>query len=376
MCFFAIGALGVLFGGVVLGYLFDLFSSDRLDVGDMATWVAALSTFFAAIGTIGTLILLNKQHKQNVEHQENIWKKQEAAIDFARYRDHKKQFEELLDSLEAKHTNLYLFRDRNKLYSDLFPSNTPRNNLSDYQFKLDNHKLIESHPLKSAWKNIDKIDRILRTQGSGQLKQNLLGEQVFEEYPNPLPIHQIEHTIFAIASSLNLRSNRTPKSGDILNDGEVFTNIFEPMIMKNCLVHIYESLNEFCGLESPRKRGTIHSPHKIGWLLLHYYKSGDIPFYNEVVLGHYEIVNILFMLENLASLFPSGHDFKGFVSKLFDIMSKDGLIRNINNEESVRQYLVSIASKLNSMIKDEQAINLKKQIKAILNTIEKKLKIK
>ncbi len=362
------GILGVLFGGIILGYTLDSLFAGSLQIGDAATWLAAISTLGAAIGTIGSLIMLNRQHNQNVTHQEKVWKKQEESLDFARYRDHKAQFEQLLDTLENKHDNFYVFKDRTKLYLNLFQNNSPRNELSKFKYKLTLADLTEQHPLNAAWKDIDKVDRIVRTHGQGRLIKDKDGERI-EKFPNPQPIHQIEHTIFNTARSLGLRCNRTPQTGDLVNTDEVFASAFDPMLMINHSADIFESLNEFCGLESPRKRGVIYSPIGIGFLLLNYYKSEDVPEYNSIILGHYRIVIILFELDRLVKLLPQEHPLILFVHNWYGAPWDRSLQKNIDDKGRVRHYLNQVSIQLRDILEEDQELSedVKQQAQYVLS---------
>lgn len=369
-CFIA-GILGILFGGIILGYTLDSLFAGNFKIEDAATWLSAISTLGAAIGTIGSLIMLNRQHNQNITHQEKIWKKQEESLDFSRYRDHKAQFEQLLDTLENKHNNFYIFKDRTKLYLNLFPNNSPRNELSKFKYKLTLADLTEQHPLNVAWKNIDKVDCILRTHGQGRLIKDEDGER-FEELPNPLAIHQIEHTIFNTARDLGLQCNRTPQTGDLVNNDEVFANVFDPMLMRKHSADIFESLNEFCGLESPRKQGILYSPIGVGFLLLNYYKREDVPEYNSIILGHYSIVTILFELDCFVKQLPLEHPLILFISNLYRDHWNKPLLKNIDDKNRVKHCLNQVSNQLRDILEEDQEVSedVKQQAQYVLRYIK------
>lgn len=349
------GILGVLFGGIILGYTLDSLLARSLQIGDAATWLAAISTFGAAIGTIGSLIMLNRQHNQNATHQDKVWKKQEESLDFARYREHKAQFEQLLDTLEKKHSDFYVFRDRTKLYLTLFPNNSPRNEFATFKYKLTQEDLMERHPLNAAWKNIDKLDRILRSHGQGRLIIDDNGER-FEQLPNPLPIHQIERPIFNTASSLGLRCNRVPQTGDLVNTDEVFASVFDTMLMRSHSGDIFESLNEFCGLESPREKVVMYQPIDIGFKLLDYYQREDTPEFNNVMLGHYRIVTILFELDRLVKLLPDEHPLVLFVRNFYGAPWDRALLKDIDDKGRIKHYMNQAFIQLRDILEGGQKI--------------------
>lgn len=370
IAYFTVGLLGSLFGGIIMGYLFDSWSSGHLEIGDTATWLAAISTLGAAIGTIGSLIMLNRQHKENVALQEKVWKKQEESLDFARYRDHKMQFEQLLDTLENKHKDFYVFANRAKLYSRLFPNNSPRNEFSNYKYKLTIADLTERHPLKIAWKNIDKVDRILRTHSLVRLVKNGTDED-FETYPNPIPIHQFEHPIFITARQLGLKCTRTPRTGDLINTDDVFASVFNPIIMKMHSEDIFESLNEFCGLDSPRTQGVGFNPLTIGFELFYYYRREDVPEFNSIAHGHYNIVDVLFKLDRFVKSFPPEHAFAKFVHSLFGTPWNKVFLNEIENKEKVKNCLNEVTTQLRDIVGQhgcEQ--DLKRQAQDILDYIK------
>nr|WP_275660928.1 hypothetical protein [Vibrio brasiliensis] len=338
-------------------------------VDNAAAWVGALSTFFAAIGTIGSLFMLNRQHNQNVLHQEKVWKKQEESLDFARYREHKAQFEQLLDSLEAKHGEFYVFKDRTRLYVRLFPNNSPRNEFSQFTYKHIKENLPQQHPLSEAWKLIDKVDRIIRTHDMARLVLDSDTKKV-ELCPNPLPIHQIEHAIFGTARNLGLKCNRHPKTGDLINTDEVFASVFDPLLMRRHSSEIFESLNEFCGLESPRQSGVIYSPLGIGFQLLDYYMRDETPDYNDVLLGQYDIVSILFRLDRLAKLLPDDHQFGKFVREQYGTPWAKALLEQIEDKGVVRRFINGVSDKLRELIEQNLSETITLNASSILTSIK------
>ncbi|EDM65944.1 hypothetical protein PE36_08081 [Moritella sp. PE36] len=349
-----VGALfGILFGGILLGYILDSLLAGSLEIGDAGTWLAAVSTFGAAIGTIGSLIMLNRQHKQNVIHQERVWKKQEESLDFARYRDHKAQFEQLLDTLEDKHKDFYVFGDRIKLYLSLFPCNSLCNDFLDYKYRLNQSDLTEAHPLNSAWKHIDKIDTILRDYHGGRVIKYGDGYR-FKEQPNPTPIHQVELTILNTAGCLWLKCIRAPRTGDLIHDDEVFANVIDPMVMRSHSADIFESLSEFCGIESPRESMGIYTPMNLGFELFSYFSREDVPKYNNIIHGHYNIVAILFELDCLVSLLPSGHPFVLFFRMSLSPRGDKALLKGIDDKSRVKDYLNQVNRQLRDIIKGEE----------------------
>ncbi|MGN2614704.1 hypothetical protein [Aliivibrio fischeri] len=118
---FLAGICGVFFGGLILGFLFDLLFTNWVETGsttfgNWAMWtgslfsgIAACGAVFAANFTRQTLKFLTKQH----DEQQNLQKIQ-------MYQIHKEEFYNLLDELEKNHQHSFEFVERATLYREIF----------------------------------------------------------------------------------------------------------------------------------------------------------------------------------------------------------------------------------------------------------------
>lgn len=149
LLFMTAGIIGVFLGYWLL-HAADALIFKTLESGDLATW-------FAASGTILTLGFLIKQHTQireeqkkekadrkaeeikqraeiklertnREEHerkQQEMWAIQREITSLQKYDAHKKMFHSLLTGLENRFSPLIEFYDKDDLYNNLFPENTP-----------------------------------------------------------------------------------------------------------------------------------------------------------------------------------------------------------------------------------------------------------
>ncbi|WP_394391409.1 hypothetical protein [Shewanella woodyi] len=149
---FIAGMAGVLFGGLILGFLIELIftnwvESGSVKFGNWAMWTGAFFTLFAAIaagiaatGALKTLSFMKDQHiqlsKENTKrfnHEKAIWSEQREMLLFQKQRDHKQEFYSILNNLEKEHA--IVFFERSKFYSALFPEN--KFNYCDYSVELN-----------------------------------------------------------------------------------------------------------------------------------------------------------------------------------------------------------------------------------------------
>lgn len=149
LLFMTAGILGVFLGYWLL-HAVDALILKTHESGDLATW-------FAASGTILTLGFLIKQHTQMREEQkkekvdrkaeeikqraaiklertnredherkqQEMWAIQREITSLQKYDAHKKMFHSLLTGLENRFSPLIEFYDKDGLYNNLFPENTP-----------------------------------------------------------------------------------------------------------------------------------------------------------------------------------------------------------------------------------------------------------
>lgn len=150
--YFFAGIAGVLFGGLILGFLVDLIfgnwvESGSTEFGNWAMWTGAIFTLFAAIaagvaakGALSTLSFLRAQHvqftsdnTQRFTHEQTVWAEQREMLIFQKHREHKLEFYHLLDYLQTEFS--IQFFNRSKLYSSFFPEN--KFDYCTYRVELD-----------------------------------------------------------------------------------------------------------------------------------------------------------------------------------------------------------------------------------------------
>ncbi|EKB1953153.1 hypothetical protein ACOIVT_004534 [Vibrio parahaemolyticus] len=128
------GLMGVFLGGyfypIFLSYGFfpESVSSgnnyfNTPEFGNWAMWFGAVSTFVAAIGTVGTFAFLAYDHIKNRKFNQELKKREMETLQFQQYQVHKELFKELLLDLNNHPDMKFKFRDINTLYKKVFPNN-------------------------------------------------------------------------------------------------------------------------------------------------------------------------------------------------------------------------------------------------------------
>lgn len=122
------------FTSLVGNLQFVFYIPEITELENFAQWLSAVSTFLAAVGTVGTLIFLAKQHKEIKENQDRIdrrqieysrkqeefWKDQQEMANFQRHNIHYQEFVAFLSSLEHKYEGKYKFLDKRFIYQELY----------------------------------------------------------------------------------------------------------------------------------------------------------------------------------------------------------------------------------------------------------------
>ncbi|MEZ8231430.1 hypothetical protein [Vibrio splendidus] len=172
---FIAGIIGVLFGGLILGFAVDLILYNRIDsgttaFGNWAMWVAAIATIFAAIGTISTLGFLVFQHIKNNERQLRIdeqqldmWKEQRELLKVQKLQVHRELFFDKLSEIELSANIHFEFYEKGILHDSLF-------NMRGVNLSIDNTNLI----VKSLHTSFSRINIILDSPPSEKMIKELL----------------------------------------------------------------------------------------------------------------------------------------------------------------------------------------------------------
>jgi hypothetical protein len=205
------------------------------EIGDLATWVAA-------IGTICTLGFLINQHTQLREaqkqekaerkaeeekqkrklqielekredheiKQQQMWHQQETMLSFQKYQIHRREFDAILDNFERKHPNIYV-EDRNCLYELIYKNNSPSN-------------CVTNIPLERCSVEVSELSVLLKdyNMALGAIKQSnsVKHKQVGK-------MEEIRRFIETLTQNLQLKHKNTPSFGDCCQNKEVMFNIFE-----------------------------------------------------------------------------------------------------------------------------------------------------
>ncbi|SDH80485.1 hypothetical protein SAMN04488136_13019 [Vibrio xiamenensis] len=333
----------------------------------LASWVGALGTVLAAIVTFGTLLFLHYQHKQNVQKQNLMWSKQEAALDFARYRDHRQQFEQLLDGLEKDYGEFYVFRDRATLYKSLFPMNTPRNDYSLYKYKLDVNDL-KGHPLESAYhwlkEHLNSIDSVQTASN-----QNAPSPSVSS------PLRLFDQNVEQLAASINLQCTRHSKAGDIMISNVVFANIFKPTLMMDCLEPILYAINEFCGLEQPTLSGGFHSKKELGFKVYAEFCRPDAADFYSANKGANDIIEVLYQSHKLCELLDNQSTLDDFLfGEVYSETNTNQLLKKLDDNEAVSEFMYDLQDQLHVLNPIDQPNNIRVQIGEVRQAIPKRLR--
>lgn len=128
------GFSGIYIGGyyypiyISHGFFSEVVNSEKNyfnspEFGNWAMWFGALSTFAAAVGTMGSFAFLAYDHVKNRAFNQRLKLKEMEILQFQQYQAHKDLFTELLSDLQSHSAAQFNFRDINTVYKKIFPKN-------------------------------------------------------------------------------------------------------------------------------------------------------------------------------------------------------------------------------------------------------------
>ncbi|MEZ8463905.1 APC family permease [Vibrio splendidus] len=263
-------------------------SANAIELGDLATWVAA----FGTVSTLGFAIRQNhqlseeqrkekkerkveeaKQRKElNIERnkreeherkQQEMWASQAKMLTFQKYQNHKQLMTDLLKELEHEHS--VTINEKSTFYKKLFPNN----NSEHCDVKVE---VVSSTYDKSSIALMDSLYndlaeyiqnfRLMKLEPIATLESDITGK-VYDDYLVKL---------FQFATSLHVELSLNEVEGSIYpldNPSIRFSNIFIASTTFETLESIYMNISHFCGNEVIPS----NNDHSIGYSLakLHHF---------------------------------------------------------------------------------------------------------
>lgn len=267
LLFMTAGILGVFLGYWLL-HAVDALILKTHESGDLATW-------FAASGTILTLGFLIKQHTQMREEQkkekvarkaeeikqraeiklertnredherkqQEMWAIQREITSLQKYDAHKKMFHSLLTGLENRFSPLIEFYDKDGLYNNLFPENTPTS--CSMVIDVSSESQQSAGTLKNTLVCYEFLEKSLDIINSSPER---------ESYTNA---HNLMGHLLSLQSSLRITfkdSNTLGYISPVFDKNVLLINVFDTTKHVRCLE---EALERICAFVS------VNPPHEI-----------------------------------------------------------------------------------------------------------------
>jgi len=223
-----------------IGYLVTPLLIDKQVV--RADILSALGTWLGSIGTIGTLVFLSVQYRNErkargdqEKKQEEMWAEKKQMLNFEKLQTHKVLFNDLLISLESdSELKPITIANKNTLYYKIFPTNdflSLKHDLTEYKItlfdSLDQHFKYYFDILQniSHRKNLSKMESLL--------------------------FH-----IDSICDNLNVsfKIDNAIVIGNLIHEGKdnnnfLYMNVLRPWAYFESLLSVYNSLRRFACLE-------------------------------------------------------------------------------------------------------------------------------
>ena len=115
------GILIILVVFTVYGLSLGSLSHEHAAWSSFGSMLAGAFTLFGTTATVGTLLFLNAQFKE----QQKVTAKQIQAVTFEQYVNHRKLFFERLKEIEESLDGKIKFKNHDNLYHNIFPQNSP-----------------------------------------------------------------------------------------------------------------------------------------------------------------------------------------------------------------------------------------------------------
>lgn len=310
--FFLAGIFGVWVGAQFFGLFWDTLISDRFEVGDMATWVAAFGTLF----TLGFLInqhkqLHDEQKKEKIDRkressqqqnalreerkkresherqQKEMWAEQNQMFTFQKYKEHKNLFYDMLNELEREY-NIKFF-DRSGFYSSIFQSN----NFNFCDITVD---LVDSEMSPGSLSDINYLFNMIN---------NSLHNATFYN-PSKRQEHLESHLFSLVRFSglLHITFRDVCYLGDIYWDVDeieepLVLNLFDSLKTTIVMQNVFFELLKFTGNEKPESinhmRTSFYQDAIIELVYKKYYRSS----FSAHLKGLENALNLIFVTSDI-----------------------------------------------------------------------------
>lgn len=359
--FFIAGLIGVLFGGLILGFIVDLIFSNWVDsgttaFGNWAMWVGAIATICAAVGTIGTLYFLVRQHFENSAREQEMWDEQREKLIFDKYNGHKNLFISLLNEYEQSNSYGITIRNKHNFYRRMFPNNT----LNNFNSTLSEDELGDFHPIRFAYSYLEKAHQEFHRIA---IKDQYSPEELITSVAMLLDTLQISIQNKGMGDVLIMHTRR-------------YVNCFDTKLIMNEVEVLLDLLLDFASYKAPEIRRTVNDEGEsmgyaastpIDRIATHFIEKSD-GFFIKTDFGHKDIMKkIQFArLESQNFLTVPRQDLAHFQYALsFVHFSKDweelrlaqngtdfnsNMLFNPNDEPQVELFISKLKAKLNDFL--------------------------
>ena len=219
--------LSMYVAGIVLMFIVE---SDKFD----ANWLSATGSVVAAAITGATLIVIVLQNKKMNQHAENVWRKQEEAMERTFNAEHRNSFNTFLDTLEDEHKGFFKVSDRTGLYNQVFSNGVEK-------FAKMNAPLAGEHCFSKCTALLGEAYKL----ANYDLESEKVSKEKYQNWHD-----KYKKLIFDSSEQLCLENIRTMKAGDIHENEFVYCNVFYKTMMLDQLGAILSKLSMFAQCET------------------------------------------------------------------------------------------------------------------------------
>ncbi|PTO89641.1 hypothetical protein [Vibrio splendidus] len=357
------------------------------DTNAFGNWAA----WFAAFGTIGTLVFLVNQHHQirkeqkaqqnelnserlkREEHerkQQEMWAIQREITSLQTYDAHKKMFHSLLTGLENRFSPLIEFYDKDDLYNNLFPENTPTS--CSMVIDVSSESQQSAGTLQDTLVCYEFLEKSLDRINSSSEK---------EYYTNA---HNLIGDLLSLQSSLRIKFKDCNTLGYIspeFDNNLLLVNVFDTTKHVRCLEETLERICAFVSVPPPngishKAGGNFIMNTLLSFSLLHTQLRG----YN-MHFGNYE--NTLRCMYLCYKFFekPECRGIEQVTShshRLWELFSqRNDLVALLDSKSDLHQLLEEFSLTLESLRKSstngEYILHLRDNIREITNQLKPKI---
>ena len=242
----------------LITYITDIISFQAF-IG-LCTAIGSLATF----GTLVYLILQNKEQKSHESKQVKMWNEQNEMLSFQKYQTHRVEFFNLLSSIENRYNGIFIVKNKNKLYSRLFPSNS----LVDIKYNYENEILCPNNPFL-IFEGV--VDTYKNETESLKLSSDCQLSRIDALDVNKA-VYALDSCTCKLLNLFELECVLTPKLGFIHADDFVVMDGLSPFCQIDRLISIINEIRQFANMPPYYGAGVgFYSPLESAQKIIPYY---------------------------------------------------------------------------------------------------------